>query len=348
MNFADVKASASGQWVGILHALSPVLEPALQRPGHHVPCPIHGGTDGFRLFKDVAHTGGGICNTCGSYADGFSLIGWANDWSNRDTLQAVAGYLGMQGGQSDPVRREPAPQPVIDTTKMQRRLRAIWSESFSIESNVSEPLRKYLKSRGLGAILDDPPRDVRLHPSLGFWFCDRDQRFRKLATLPAMITLVRNNEGRVRGVHRTYLQPDGSGKALVENPGRPGFPLPAKKLMALYDGATNGCAAQLYPVTMRELAVAEGIETALAVRLATGIPVWSAISAGGMSRMDVSGVDSLLVFGDRDEKGAGQKAARELSGRVVRDGAKSRILLPDHIGVDWLDVFCDRRSHEQG
>jgi len=34
-----------------------------------------------------------------------------------------------------------------------------------------------------------------------------------------------------------------------------------------------------------EIAVAEGIETALSVQLATGIPTWAALSAGGLRRL---------------------------------------------------------------
>lgn len=348
MRFADVKASANGRWAEILQALSSGLEPAMQRPGRHVACPMHGGRDGFRVFRDVEQTGGGICNTCGSHADGFALLGWINGWSDRDALKAVAGYLGIDDDRRPtptPAPRKPIPQtPPADTSKTEQRIRAIWSESHPIAHDGAEPLRQYLIARGLGAILDDAPRDIRLHPALGFWFRGSDARFQQLATLPAMVALVRNSDGRVRGLHRTYLQADGSGKARIEDPETQGEMLPAKKLMSLYDRATNGCGAQLYPVTMRELAVAEGIETALAVRLATGLPVWSTISAAGMSRLRVSGVDRLIVFGDRDEKEAGQKAARKLAGKAAMEGVAAKVVLPDEAGVDWLDVLLEEST----
>ena len=43
-------------------ALAPALEPALSRVGRHVACPVHGGTDGFRLFRD-ADRRAGVCAT---------------------------------------------------------------------------------------------------------------------------------------------------------------------------------------------------------------------------------------------------------------------------------------------
>ncbi|CAI8817436.1 primase-helicase zinc-binding domain-containing protein [Methylocaldum szegediense] len=72
----DVRNAARGAWVAILGDLAPELEAALARPGRHVPCPVHGGRDGFRLYPDAEKTGGGICNTCGAYPDGFSLLMW--------------------------------------------------------------------------------------------------------------------------------------------------------------------------------------------------------------------------------------------------------------------------------
>jgi len=60
-----VRQRAAGRWLGVLEALAPALGPALQRPGRHVACPVHGGTDGFRLFRDVDRTGGASVTPAG-------------------------------------------------------------------------------------------------------------------------------------------------------------------------------------------------------------------------------------------------------------------------------------------
>ncbi len=69
-----VREAVRGRWVPVLQALVPELEAALAKPGRHVSCPVHGGRDGFRLFKDVETSGGGICNTCGASPDTFFVF----------------------------------------------------------------------------------------------------------------------------------------------------------------------------------------------------------------------------------------------------------------------------------
>jgi hypothetical protein len=43
MESKDVKSAARGRWRSILNALAPQLQPALDRVGHHVACPVHVG-----------------------------------------------------------------------------------------------------------------------------------------------------------------------------------------------------------------------------------------------------------------------------------------------------------------
>src|SRR5690606_17357926 len=50
--------------------------------------------DGFRLFKDAAKSGGGICATCGAYPDGFSLLMKVTGMSFGDCLKAVGDSIG--------------------------------------------------------------------------------------------------------------------------------------------------------------------------------------------------------------------------------------------------------------
>jgi len=62
---------ARGRWDSILGSLAPALLPAIDADGRrHVPCPVHGGKDGFRFFKGMAETGRAICNTCGHFMMG--------------------------------------------------------------------------------------------------------------------------------------------------------------------------------------------------------------------------------------------------------------------------------------
>ena len=105
-----------------------------------------------------------------------------------------------------------------------------------------------------------------------------------------MLAMVRDGDGKPVTLHRTFLRPDGSGKAEMRSPRKlmPG-PVPA------------GSAIRLGPV--REvLGIAEGIETALAASMMFKMPVWSVINAAGMSSWSPpEGVSEVHIFGDCDE-----------------------------------------------
>lgn len=92
----NVREAASGNWLFVVSALAPLTEPAIRKPGKHVSCPIHGGKDGFRLFKNFLETGGGVCNTCGPRHDGFELLMWLNNWDFKQALNAVGEFLSVE------------------------------------------------------------------------------------------------------------------------------------------------------------------------------------------------------------------------------------------------------------
>ena len=155
-----LKSHASGRWISILHALAPQLSQACEHLGQHVPCPVHGGTDGFRLFKDVEQTGGGICNTCGAFADGFALLEWVTGWTFPEAKDAVKHFLGIGEGYNPPKRITPKPLPEKDWTVERQRLQIIWEATIPDNGRIKE----YLDSRGLTV---EVPPTLRLHPSLG-------------------------------------------------------------------------------------------------------------------------------------------------------------------------------------
>lgn len=94
-----VKQKARGHWLDILTAQAPDLAPAVSDPGKRVPCPVHGGRDGFRLFKNAAESGGGICNTCGPFDNGISLLQWCNGLSFDEAVEVVAKQLKLEPSQ---------------------------------------------------------------------------------------------------------------------------------------------------------------------------------------------------------------------------------------------------------
>lgn len=188
------------------------------------------------------------------------------------------------------------------------------------------PVGQYLVQRGLGR-LAACPQPLRMADLP--YYCDGI----KVGVFPAMLAAVTDPHGEMMALHRTYIGADGK-KA----------PVPQPKKLSRTSGPLAGASIKLHEPRIINgqlvLAVAEGIETALACWLASGIPTWSCVNAGGVrSFVWPDGLQSLVVFGDNDASGVGQSAARDLAGRAVAAGVEARVLIPEIVGADWLDVY---------
>jgi len=345
MNAQEARLMAQGQWGGILAYLAPLLQPALDREGRHVPCPVHGGTDGFRVFKDVDDSGGTVCNTCGFHADGFSTLMWVNGWDFSTTLRAVSEYV--DAGISTPVptktvkKTKVEKNDVEENNRLRNSLNRVWNETISINDKDAEPVRLYLARRGISI---KAPESLRFHPSLPYYDGDK-----KIGEFAAMIAMISGENGEPVTIHRTYLTAEGK-KAAVESP---------KKMMAYpANRKLTGGAIRLGEVD-RVMAVAEGLETSMAVLEGMKLPTWCAVNAHMLANMmPPKGVQQILVFADKDKstdlhpKGHGQAAATQLVQRLWAMGIKASAFVPageiqqGEKSLDWLDIL--NRNGEAG
>ena len=139
--------------------------------------------------------------------------------------------------------------------------------------------------------------------------------------------------GQPVGVHRTFLLPDGSGKAPTTARGkvklRPKMVLGHWGVICLTPDDQIG----------RGLAIAEGIENALTASQLIGWgPVWAAGCRGGIANFPVlTWLDSITVFADANDDGVGLKAARECAARWMDARREARIYIPP-TGKDWNDA----------
>ncbi|MCE9521483.1 MAG: toprim domain-containing protein [Alphaproteobacteria bacterium] len=205
-----------------------------------------------------------------------------------------------------------------DDARRTRYALSVYRETVPIAGTPAE--RYLLGPRGI-AKPKRWPADLRFHPA-----CPRGAE-----RLPAMVALMRDIVSDApRGVHRTFLKPDGSSKNTDGGE--------AAKMML---GPSAGAAVKLTPdaeVTLG-LGIAEGIETALSV-WGLGWPMWSCLSVGTIAKFPVlKGIEALTIFADHDEKAAGEKGARACEARWVKAGAEVRIVLPKRDGTDWNDVL---------
>lgn len=395
-----VRQQAKGRWLEILGYLAfDFLEPAIRRPGKHVPCPIHGSRrkkgDGFRLFKDVNETGGGICNQCGSYTDGFAMLMWLHRWDFVEAQKHVAEYLRISPIEfkrsstarasaaalstsmstpvsevvdiAPPVAALPSPDAKVlpftppsaermaeikaiqqklaervkqDSTHMQLRIDRTWKEAISLDRGLPVPLYRYLKSRAILVrsehILNGD--NLRFHPELAYYEEDDDGNVVLLGKFPALVAAIRDREGSIITLHRTYLSPSGA-KAKVECP---------RKMLSIPDEKTvTGSAIQLGGIPLQGvMGVAEGLETAMSAMRVSGVPTWSCISATILEQFEPpSGVHTVLIWADLDKSRRGQQAAQVLKSRLLQKGIVVHVMLPKlplkGKGVDWNDVMVN-------
>jgi putative DNA primase/helicase len=106
----------------------------------------------------------------------------------------------------------------------------------------------------------------------------------------------------------------------------------------------NGSCVRLgNPVISGRIGIAEGIETALCASVLFGMPVWSAISAGGLVSWDVpETIKSVVIFGDNDATYTGQSSAYTLARRLALAGLAVEVKIPDVIGNDWCGVYTNQ------
>lgn len=354
----EVASYARGRWDNIYASLAPTLGAAIAKKGRHVACPVHGGTNGFRLHK-TADGGQGICNSCDAFVrngerqwlDGFGILMWATGGSFPQVLEDVASIVAphlLQGHGKAEHRRAapPPPAPPARTREMEeqdralvQRMRETWQKAIPLTDARARLAWRYLESRGLPVPGEMPGvwDSVRFLPTLFYRDDDRDEENDESGYFPAMVALLQNPQGGVRGVHRTYLARDGWGKAPVSYP---------KKLMGKPEIVSlAGCAIRLGPPG-RVIGAAEGMETALAVHAFTGFSVWSTVNATLLRQFrPPEGTLGVHLFGDLDRSEEGQKAMSDEEGTLKGLGYQVRADLPPgpipvgSKGVDWLNIY---------
>ena len=226
-------------------------------------------------------------------------------------ILAAAGITSGSYKSPDPetlAKREAEQRKEAD--KRAAQARAIWSEALPIDGTLAET---YLRARGITCSL---PKTLRFHPNC--WHRATAKRY------PAMVAAVQGNK--LAAIHRTFLRPDGSGKADVETP----------KMML---GSTAGASVRL--TEGREaLVVCEGIETALSLSnglLRVPAAIWAALSTSGMRNLSLPPQAGQLTIAPDGDK-AGREAASALAARADALGWRVA-LLPAPEGLDWNDVL---------
>jgi hypothetical protein len=263
-------------------------------------CPAHGDEHASLSIKDVP---GGKLFKCFARCTAEEVVAAINDLYKDGRISRVP-----------TINVRAAQEPRFDVTAAVRR---IAGECYPYINNWESG--HYLEGRGIDPTI---AKDLYHHPYLFHTPSG--------GILKAMVALVRDLDGNLIAVHRTYIDGSTFTKAKV-TPTR----------MAL--GPISGCAVHLIgnEALGPTLYVSEGIENALSFAMLNGMnhdnaTVWAALSAAGIANLIVPNcITKLVVICDNDE--ACMTAAKSLAARLIHR-TKVFLSIPS-TGNDFNDVL---------
>lgn len=194
------------------------------------------------------------------------------------------------------------------------RAAALWEAGVVIEPGCC--VRNYLDSRGI------PASTAALAVSGGALRAHSDERSRF-----SMLALACAPDGRPRAVQMTKLRGDGGGKR--------------GDLPRITFGPSKNTAVRLLPPVSGELAICEGVETALAFYALHKTPAWAALGTANLEAFTPpNGLQRLYIAADGDE--AGSTAAQGLFDRLRQRIRCTLAIAPRD--KDWADVLAESRE----
>ena len=228
-----------------------------------------------------------------------------------DTLDEARRFLALPRPEPAQDRRpDPVPTGSLDAA------RRLWAMSQPIGRTVAET---YLHARGIADLRHCTA--LRFHPRCYYRGDDEGSAEHGRDAWPALIAAVTDLDGTVTGVHRTWLDPSGEGKARVSTPRRAMGHL-------LGHGVRFGRVTDV-------MAAGEGIETMLSLRsVMPSLPMVAALSSNHLAALILpAGLRRLYIA--RDDDAAGRRAAESLTERAHAAGIEA-LSLASALG-DWND-----------
>lgn len=200
------------------------------------------------------------------------------------------------------------------TTEISQIALNIWHESLPLKDTVAE---KYLNFRGIYNEIWS--QSLRYHPSL--YHSPTKLKY------PAMVAKITSwSSYELTGVHRTYLNNNGH-KA----------DMPINKMML---GQVSGGAVKLSTIMTEPIILAEGIETAMSVLLACGLPTWTTLSTSGLINIDLPPPPMKIMIAMYNDD-PGQRTAKILTHRLLPQGYKVKIAKSFKENADFNDLLLE-------
>lgn len=252
-------------------------------------------------------------------------VPWAKSWlglDDQDPARIEQQRAEIRAGAEDRARRAEQEREAIRASA-----RARWMQGQPI---MGTPVETYLRHRGIDlARLGKVPGVLRYHPAL------QAGAGPDAVKLPAMVAQVIGLDGGQRAIHRTYLKPDGRGKAdaadglVPDAKGR----VDAKRALGNYWGGHIPVWKGVHQCTLRDIPegtdvyVSEGIEDGLTAACADPrLRVIAMLSLGNLMAIELPPqMGRLIILKQNDAPGS--KAAQLLQRCVTHHRAAGRRVL---------------------
>ncbi|WP_299297408.1 CHC2 zinc finger domain-containing protein [uncultured Erythrobacter sp.] len=229
-------------------------------------CPFHSErTPSFTIFSGGQRF---HCFGCGASGDVLDFVQALHGVGLRDAAA-------MLGADTLPRVSLPSAPPAPDKSKIIAEAREIWEASEPARRTLAET---YLRSRAITCAIPDSIR----YRALPYRAGGREH--------PCLIAAITGIDGRLGGIQRTFLAPDGAGKADVPKP-------------KLCLGQVSGGAIRLGTVA-RNLIVCAGVEDGLSLQQELCQPVWAVPGDTNLLRLVLPPtVRTVAIGGDNDRSG---------------------------------------------
>lgn len=271
-------------------------------------------------------------------------------------------------------QHQPSKTEIRQAERRREQMNTIWSEAMFLNDEWALPAAKYFAKRGITELYGLMKQHVKFHPAMPYYiplptsnddrtvedeqerldlidYCQTHPSFdsftvkngeptmANMGKHPCLLLLIRTPYGEPRRIHRIFIDEDGN-KASFEKAG-----FVVKKMMpGGYGLDITGCSCFLDgPAPIR--GIGEGLETVLAAKQATKMPMDCTITAGGLKDyVPPEGTRLIFIFEDKDRSKTGENVAKEAEARLTKEGyIVQRLSVPLELGnrktVDWLDVL---------
>ena len=298
----EITEEYRGRWASIL--ITEGIE-AKHFTGKHGPCIFCGGRDRARWVIDDEYY---WCNNCNP----MTPIDLYMRWTGLSFKQSCEKIRNTKVNyQKSEARRKPDPMIL---------LKRIHSKLAKVQTG--DVVDTYLNSR---KITIRPP-DVLTGSKMPYYGGGK-----VAGVYDCVVSRITNVGGGLQSYHLVYLTALGEKISNAQ-----------AKIIITPIATITGCSVKI-PYSGSgdsSLAIAEGIETAMAVSQDEGIQCWSGISANGMSSIIIpDSIKTVYIYSDNDSNYVGQAAAYKLAARLKASGKEVKVFIPEKMGTDWLDTI---------